>query len=89
MQGETSHWSKLFTHFEQLIAKHVGERADVKLQYDSTHADGPFPVAPVVAMLRTVSTILDNCSNKHQFRAQQVLSVLAPASCALTGGERA
>ena len=70
-QGETSHWTRLFSHFEEVVAKHVGQRADVKLQHDPSHADGGFPVAPVVAMLRTTAAVLDNCSNKHQFRAQQ------------------
>ena len=74
-QGETSHWTRLFAHFEVLIEKHVGQRADVKLQHDASHADGPFPTAPVVAMLRTTAIILDNCSNKHQFRAQQASRV--------------
>ena len=83
VQGETSHWTRLFTHFEEVTAKHVGQRADVRLQHDPSHADGDFPVAPVVAMLRTTATVLDNCSNKHQFRAQQarLLSLTAAALC--------
>ena len=70
-QGETAHWAKLFQHFEHLVAEHIAPRSDVHLKPDAKGSDGPFPSGPVKAMLQLTAKILDNCSNKHNFRSQQ------------------
>ena len=62
----------LFNYFDELLESYVAPRKDLQLAVDGDMAEGPFPSASILAILRVSATIMENCSNKHLYHSYEV-----------------
>ena len=86
-QGDLNHWVPLLNHFDEFLEELVKARPELALTYppaadprpqhagsngSTAPADGSFPVAACVEVLRAPSVILENCSNKQLYQSYEV-----------------
>ena len=72
LQGDIYLWAALFSHFDALFEKHIKHRPDIQLDSEAKGPVEPFPTQSVEAILRVTGTILENCSNKHNYDSYEV-----------------
>ncbi|PNH10945.1 E3 ubiquitin-protein ligase [Tetrabaena socialis] len=87
-KGDLNHWVPLLNLFDDVLEEAIKDRPDLTLADvpGPEHSAGPFPAATVLAVLRTTTVILDNCSNKHLYQSHDSgLSPSSDALCSLPG----
>ncbi|KAG9144120.1 hypothetical protein Leryth_013765 [Lithospermum erythrorhizon] len=81
-KGDFHHWVDLFNHFDTYFDKYIKPRKDLQLVDNFLGCDPPFPKEAVLQILRVISIILENCSNKHFYSSyEHHLSLLLASTC--------
>ncbi|GKV44584.1 hypothetical protein SLEP1_g51748 [Rubroshorea leprosula] len=78
-KGDFHHWVELFNLFDSFFDKHIKPRKDLQVEDNFLGSDPPFPREAVLQILRVISIILENCTNKYFYSSyeQHISSLLA------------